>query len=379
MAQPIFVDLSNLKMIGMNTDTDYLKLIAEEIVLNSNTNLSKPNPHLQTEAKRLEKAITCYLTISAFDRGDTCQFTMLNKIVNICDNLFDHTGSISPDVQVIIDLLVAVRHILPSHIRPTLQLPKAFLLIQNEQIEKSLDNYLQLWRQNGVDPKLIAIASIPFKRFTECRERLCWSDYTWLKGYQAKLAIMDWDNADCNSKTEALTSLLIGRDFNDDRFYIYCKKYIKHRTDKIAGKSKRLLEYALCEKLVLEDTQVNMPSFDLRANTLSTRLTKWIMEEIDFVETHEREAAYAKLHFNLYVNRVAFFFKLLHEQKLFGDTSFKELSQQIAGTCLSQDGEEIQAGTIISKAYPKDQKMLEEMEKLLVGMLGYVRSFMRGR
>lgn len=81
----------------------------------------------------------------------------------------------------------------------------------------------------------------------------------------------------------------------------------------------------------------------------------------------------------MYVNRTAFFFKLLHEQKVFGDTSFKELSQQISSTCLSADGEEILASTIISKAYPKDQKMLEEMEGLLVRMLEYVRSFMRGR
>jgi len=160
--------------------------------------------------------------------------------------------------------------------------------------------------------------------------------------------------------------------------FLECKKYIQERTDKVPGKGKRLLEYALCEKLVLQDTQIGMPSFDGHANSVSTRLIKWIREEIDFVETHEREVPYTKLHFNLYVNRIAFFFKLLSEQKVFGDTSFKELAQQIASTCLSMDGEEIQASTIILKAYPKDQKMLEEMEGLLVKMLTYVRSFMRG-
>jgi hypothetical protein len=188
---------------------------------------------------------------------------------------------------------------------------------------------------------------------------------------------MDWENADCNSPAEALLSLLIGRDFNDDRFYIYCKKYVTDRTKVVNGKRRRLLAYAECEKLVLEDTQSGTTSFDQRANSVSTRLLKWIKEEIDFAETHEREPPYSKLHFNLFVNRIAFFFKLLSEQKVFGDTSFKELAQQISSTCLSVDGEEILAATIISKAYPKDQKMLEEMETLLVKMLAYVRSFMR--
>ncbi|MDB5091489.1 MAG: hypothetical protein JWR09_5483 [Mucilaginibacter sp.] len=102
-------------------------------------------------------------------------------------------------------------------------------------------------------------------------------------------------------------SLLIGRDFNDDRFYIYCKKFIQVWTKAVAVK------YAECEKLVLEDTQLGTPSFDLRANSVSTRLLKWIKEEIDFVETHERENPYIKLHFSMYVNRIAFFFKLLRE------------------------------------------------------------------
>jgi len=35
-------------------------------------------------------------------------------------------------------------------------------------------------------------------------QKLYWGDFTWLKGYLAKLYIMDWENADCNSPAEAL-------------------------------------------------------------------------------------------------------------------------------------------------------------------------------
>lgn len=364
----------------MNTETDHLKFIAEEIALNKNAANDKPNQHLTVEAKRLEKAITQHLTaIENFTQRDTFHFNTLGKLVNICDSLFDLTGDINPNVSVLLELLTAVKQVIPDEVRPNLKLPKAFIELQKEGFVKFWALQRKIMQEQDVAERLIEIAAIPFNRFTEPKQLLYWGDFTWLRSYQAKLEIMDWDNADCSSKTEALMSLLIGRDFNDDRFYIYCKKYILERTAAVSGKRNRLLAFAQCEKLVLEDTQVGMPSFDLHANSVSARLVKWIGEEIDFVETHEREVAFAKLAFAMYVNRIAFFFKLLHEQKLFGDTSFKELSQQIASTCLSMDGEEISAPTIISKAYPKDQKMLEEMEALLVGMLEYVRRFMRGK
>lgn len=364
----------------MNTETEYLKIIAEEIAADAEKHHpnAKADNHLVIEAGRLEKAVTQHLAgIENFTQRDTFYFNTLSKLVNICDILFDTHQVITPNVMVLLDLMNTIKEVLPDEVRPGLKLPRAFVWLQKEKSSKNWERHSRVMEEQGINKKLIEIAGIPFLRFMDGGQKLFWADFTWLRGYQAKLDIMDWENADCNSPAEALLSLLIGRDFNDDRFYIYCKKYVSDRTKGASGKRQRLLAYAECEKLVLEDTQSGVASFDQRANSVSTRLLKWIKEEIDFVETHEREQPFAKLHFNLYVNRIAFFFKLLSEQKIFGDTTFRELAQQIASTCLSMDGEEILAGTIISKAYPKDQKMLEEMEALLVKMLEYVRSFMR--
>jgi hypothetical protein len=188
---------------------------------------------------------------------------------------------------------------------------------------------------------------------------------------------MDWENADCNSKTEALISLLIGRDFNDDRFYIYCKKYIQRRTGAITGKRKRLLEYAACEKLVLEDTQIGMSSFDTRANSISARLLKWIKEEIEFVETYEREVAISKFEFKWNVETIAFFFKLLWDHKLFGKVTLESFSEQIAANCSSVGREEFQATTIFSRFYVKDREVVGVVEKVLSEMLDDVRRYTR--
>jgi hypothetical protein len=364
----------------MNTETDYLKRIAEEIAANKdkNENTTQPDHHLFTEAKRLEHEIIHHLTsIENFTQRDTFHFNTLSKLVNICDILFEADETITPNVDVLLDLLTSIKQVIPDEIRPNLKLPKAFVVSQKSTMESSWHHEKVMMEKQGVDERLIEIAAIPFMRFIEQKQLLYWQDFTWLRGYQSKLAIMDWDNADCSSKTEALISLLIGRDFNDDRFYIYCKKYIQDRTGKISGKSKRLMEFAFCEKLVMEDTQVGIPSFDLRANTLSARLVKWVREEIDFVETHEKEPPYGKLRFYMANYKIAYFFKLLSEHRVFGDTPFKELARQVSATCLSMDGSDIPVQSIIAKAYPKDQPVFVEMETLLAKMLEDVRRFIR--
>ena len=361
----------------MNSDTDYLKSIADEIVKNKAIDASKANHHLHMEAKRLEKDITLQLTtIENFTQRDTFYYNTLNKLVNICDRLYDINETITPGVEVILELMTAIKQVIPNEIRPNLKLPKAFIVVQKDSLKKSWNRHSQLMNEQKIAEELINIAAIPFKRFIEPKTKLNWGDYTWLKGYLAKLDIMDWENADCNSSEEALLSLLIGRDFNDDRFFIYCKKHIKNRINKVVGKRPRLLAYAECEKLVQEDTQIGTPSFDARANSVSTRLSKWIREEIDFVETNERERPVAKFEFKWNIETIAFFFKLLWDHKVFGKIHLEPFADQIAANCSSIAKDEFQAGSIYSRLYSKEPEVVKAMEKLLVAMLTDVRKYL---
>jgi len=363
----------------MHPETEYLRSIAEEIAarqLPDTINEPQADHRLLFEARRLEKAITAMLrTIDNFTQRDTYHNDMMGKLVDICDLLFEPRKHITPDVNVILELLSAIRKVLPGEISRLLALPKAFVHTQRDIKKTEWQIYENTLSKHEVDQELIKIAAIPFRRFIDNKEKLYWGDFTWLKGYAAKLGALDFDHADCNSKTEALMSLLIGRDFNDDRFYVYCRKYIQARTKTITAKRDRLLELAQCKKLVLQDTQEDMPSFDIHANPVSARLLKLIREEMDFVGTYEPEMPFAKLGFRFYKYTVAFFFKLLHEQKVFGDISFRELSEQIASTCTAM-GEDIPSGSITKKAYPYKQVEFKRMEGLLLAMLEYLRRFM---
>jgi len=363
----------------VENDTEYLKTIAGEIAADpAKNNAEKADTHLEKEAERLEKAIVNRLgSIENFTQRDTFYFNTLSKLVNICDSLYGAAGTITPNVQVLLNLMQTLKNVLPDELRPGLKLPKAFVQVLKPGLIEAWTGYRLVMTALGIPDKLLDIAAIPFRRFTDGKQMLYWGDYTWLRGYQSKLDIMDWEYADCNSPAEALVSLLIGRDFNDDRFYIYCKKYIQDRMKLVIGKRNRLLELAVCEKLVLNDTQVGVPSFDLRANTVSARLQKWIKEEIDFVETHERDQPYAKFEFKWNVEMIAFFFKLLHERNVFGKVPLERFAETIAANCSSVGKEDIQPATILNRFYMKDLNVIKALEALLVDLLEIIRKYLR--
>jgi len=364
----------------MHPETEYLRSIAEEIAarqLPETINEPQADHRLLLEARRLEKAITVTLrSIANFTQRDTYHNDTLGKLVDICDLLFEAHHRVSPDTRVLLDLLAAIRQILPGEISPMLRMSKAFVFTQKELIKTEWEGYEKTLNAHEIDLKLIAIAAIPFQRFVDSKEKLYWGDYTWLKGYASKLDGIDWENADCNSKTEALMSLLIGRDFNHDRFFIYCKKYIVERVKTVGTKKRRLQEYDICRTLVQEDTQDGLPAYDRHANPVSIRLLKWIKDETDALKAGDGEEFFGKLTVIWNIDTLAVFLKLMWDNKVFRDVTLELFSEQIAAAFSSKGKGDFKAHSIYGRFYVKDAEVMQTLETLLVKMLEEVRAFL---
>ena len=110
----------------MHPETEFLRSIAEEIAarqLPDSINEPQADHRLLVEARRLEKAITTTLrSIDSFTQRDTYHNDTLGKLVEICDLLFEAHHRISPDSKVLLELLTAIRQILPGEISPLLRL-----------------------------------------------------------------------------------------------------------------------------------------------------------------------------------------------------------------------------------------------------------------
>ncbi|SDE85570.1 hypothetical protein SAMN05216464_11068 [Mucilaginibacter pineti] len=364
----------------MNTEIEYLKNIAEEIAANQNKKpLTKPDKHLQVEAKRLEQAITVKLhTIDNFTQRETFYHNILSKLVIIADILFDISDNINPDVRLLLNLLDAVRRIVPSEVSPKLQLPKAFIHDQKQIVIDSWKDQEQRLKIQNVDSKLIEVAAIPFSRFATTKHKLYWRDFIWLKGYEEKLENLDWENADCASPDEALMSMLIGIDFNDDRFFIFCKKYIKTRLDRHHLKKRRLAELAECEKLILQDTQNEQPTYNHRRHDISFKLISWIKKESDAIKLNEAlDEDMFKIEFNWDVDTIALFWKYLMEHGVTKMVNIEVYAKQIAATCSSKGKVEFKWETIKGRFYGKDQKYLKKIYDPLTSVIEDIRRFLR--
>lgn len=365
----------------MHTETEVLKSIAEDIASRQVPDLiyePKADLRLVLEANRLEKAIVQALrTIDNYIQRDTFRNDTIGKLVDICDLLYEVHHKVSPDTKVLLDLLTAIKKILPAEISPLSRLPKAFVHTQRELLKVQWQEFESVLRKYEVSSDLINIAAIPFQRFIEDREKLYWGDYTWLKGYTAKLNAVDWDHADCNSPAEALMSLLIGRDFNHDQFYVYCKKYIQERVQHVSSKQRKYQEYAVCQKLVLEDTQAGLPSFNRHDNPLSTRLLKFIGEETDaFKNSAGYEDAPQKVEFNWDADTSAVFYKFLMDKGITKKVDTKTYAKQIAATISTVGKDDVQWDTFHKRFYSKDEKYLSKIFEPLNSIVEDIKFFL---
>lgn len=142
-------------------------------------------------------------------------------------------------------------------------------------------------------------------------------------------------------------SLLIGRNFNHDQFFIYCKKYILARGKKSSTKKGRLQEYEICRKLVLENTQDGLPSFDRHASELSGRLLKLIREEIEAFKFNDTlEDMHYRIEYELDVDSIALFYKYQMDKGIIKKINLELYAKQIAATVSSKGKEEFQWDTL---------------------------------
>ena len=364
----------------MHTETEYLKILAVEIAATTTPETSEsPNKHLLAEANRTQKSIAIHLlAIDNFPRREAYYFTTLSKVVDICDILYQMNENISADVMVLLDLITEIKKLLPTEISPSLKLSKAFVRLQRKKLVSVINELQQILKSQDIDLNLIALVTVPYRRFINAKDNLHWRNFTWLKGFEEKLENIDWENSDCNSKNEAIMSLLINCDFNDDRFFIYCKKYISERTNKYGTKRRRLAEFAICEKLILQDTLDEFPSYNHRRPNISKKLIDWIKIETSALKANDilNDEEY-KIEYLWDVETISLFHKCLMDYGITKKVNVELYAKQIATTVSSIGKEEFQWETVHKRFYSKDQKSLKRMFEPLSLILEGISHFLK--
>jgi AcrR family transcriptional regulator len=227
----------------MNIEFDILEAMVKDLAEKhpSGSQARPPESALVKEAKRIETLVsTKLLALKNPTQVSTLLNMVLQKLIRICDGLFDIYGMVSPETEVILELLTAIKSIVPQNISPQLPLPKAFVLVQSEYFQVKLNELQASLKKQEIDALLIEIASLPVQAFSLEKGKLVWGDYTWLRRFFNFLENIDWEHHDCGSTEEAFISALIRLGYNHQRFLGYCYWVIKEKTDAKTGRKAKL-------------------------------------------------------------------------------------------------------------------------------------------
>jgi len=375
----------NIEVESMNLEIEMLEAIVAELIVKAKEQPmgTIAEPSLVLEAKRLEIIVEAQLLkLKNQTQLNTFLNMSLQKLTNICNQLYAIYGSISPETSVILELLDAVKNVLPNSISPQLQLPAAFIELQSPIFNARWKQLRHQLASREINPLLIDIASVPVLLFEPGQQKFTWGDYIWLKRFFEQLENIDWSSQEFATKDEILTSQLIRIGFNHQRFFAYCYRLIRKKVDVLSGKKQKLQELARRKTLILQDIPLYEQRYESSSEKLSVLLCNWVDAEIAQVSEMEpdnpAEGFYNpfKLLLKMNILSTAFWYKLQYDHGVFDEANLDILAEKVTKNCSTKQQPDISVGSLKTKFYTKERNVIIAIEQLLVRMLEDVRRFL---
>lgn len=369
---------------SMNIQFDILEAMVKDLEVRGmqRQRSAAPETAFVTEARRVETLVSeKLLALKNPTQVSTLLNMVLQKLIIISDRLFGIGQAISPETGVILDLLTAIKSIVPQSISPQLPLPKGFVLTQRDLFSGQWKQLQAVLAGYGMDPLLVEIAGLPVQAFAGQKSRLVWRDYTWLRRFFGFLENADWAHHDCGSVDEALISCLIRLGYNHQRFLGYCYRVIKEKSAAKVGRKAKLEELTRCKTLILQDVAISDLRYESRTEKVGDQLCSWVDAEIRLTAQVEADDSGEnfknpfKLRHKLSVLAIALWYKLLYDHDLFDEESLDVLADKMSENISSKQQADISPGSIKTKFYTKDSATIKQLRDLLRRMLDDLDNF----
>ncbi|MFA6084672.1 hypothetical protein [Mucilaginibacter sp.] len=335
------------------------------------------------EVWRTKKAIIHNLLLQGNQTLLQTYFTVhMQKLVELSDKIFDITKQDTThySIAAILDLLGAVKKAVPALIDRDLALPKAFRIIQGKCLEIEWKQLRGRLSSIGATPELLEIAGLPFVEFTSLKLKLSWFHYVWLKQYLHELDNIDFAKYEpYPSAVHLIHECLIRLDFNHSRFMAYCCKVIRESTDQFEDPREQLLVLSMSKKIIKQYPMLSAEAFYQKKQSIIKDLIKWIDEETDFRSVYDLGIFASigkkvpvnpyKYIYDMTLEQLAFWKKLQYDHKVFIEDNLDSFSIKIAYNSSTKNRDELSVGSITSKLYSKDYKVISPVYELVFAML----------
>ncbi|WP_148042757.1 hypothetical protein [Pedobacter jejuensis] len=334
-----------------------------------------------------EKAIIHSLLLQRNQTSLHTYFSIhMQKLVELCDKLyelFDKNVS-HQTIMLTLNLLGALKKAAPTLIDRDLALPKAFRVIQGDIFKNQWQVLLLRFDELSLSPELAQIIELPLDEFSSLKRKLSWFHYIWLKQYFAELEQIDFSKYDQYPGPEHLLHVcLIKLNFNHPRLMTYCCELIKEKANGSEELKEQLFVLSMTKKILKQTTMLTDEPFYQKQQSIVEDICKWIDEELDFrnlydvaVFTHNGRKVPVnpyKYIYDMTLEQLAFWKKLQYDHKVYIEDNIDNFSIKIAYNSSTKNKEELSVGSITSKLYSKDQKVIAPVHEIVAAMNATLR------
>jgi hypothetical protein len=331
------------------------------------------------EAKRVERAVIASLLSQKSQTALRTGFMVhMQKLVELTDSLFEVCDFNDPKVDVLLAVLAALKKVLPDLVDRSIALPKAFRMVQGKELMAEWDKLLPVLKEQVTSAELLEIAALPLEEFVSLKVKLSWFHYTWLKQYLSELESIDFSRfAPYPSAEHLIHECLIRMDFNHSRVTGYCSRVISESADKY--KDEELLVLDMSKKIIAQLPVLTQESFYPKQQTLVSELIRWIDKEIEFRGVYDLNVFKAvgkkipvnpyKFIYDMTLEQLTYFKKLLHDQKVFPEDSVDQLGLKITYNCGTVNKKQVTLKSVMAKMYTKNSKVISPVGELVGEMI----------
>jgi hypothetical protein len=363
------------------------KLVASFTTRDANLSKNEVSKLLKNEAWKAEKAIIHNLLLQNNTTLLRTYFTVhVQKLVELCDKLYDTHGlqKGGDEINAVLELLGALKKAVPDLIDRSIALPKAFRIIQGAIFKTEWGDFVPKLKQLRASPQLLNIAVLPIDEFISLERKLSWFHYIWLKQYLAELKNIDFSQYEPYPSPEHLIhECLIQMDFNHPRFIAYCSTVIKDNADNFQELKEQLLAFNKSKKIIRQLPIISAEPFYQKQQSVIKDLCKWIDEEVDFRNLYDNGVYMSigkKTHINPYkyvydmtLEQLAFWKKLQYDHKVYVEDNLEKFSVKVAYNSSTKNKEILSLGSINSKFYSKDLKVIAPIFELIAAMIATIQ------
>lgn len=336
-----------------------------------------PDPMMVTETKKLNRTIPHHVLNLTNETQIASYMKMsLTKLTEACDLLYIPERKFNPDADLIVDLICSLIKMFADMVPGMVVLPQLFCKRESVIFYSKWQIIKQNLEQLKINPFLIDIIYIPFKKFSLLGPEAVWYDYQYLKVYAS---ILEAETSEELADEDALLDLLIGLGFNHSRLTAHYTNKLKKSYE---GQSDNFINNLLMEAqtAVGQMNSRTSLSFDTGKSTIVEELNRWIEMELNrkkwIVDLKEPvDFNPLSLNTNLNAGQLSFWQKLQYDHGIYDEPTLDVFSEKVSNNFKTRGGTRPSAASVKSKLYPKIEITYKPLEEKLEKMLEEVKRY----